>query len=200
MLFHFDEKYYSRNTKNLCGVDEVGRGPLAGPVVAAAVIVPRGIVIDGLRDSKELTPKRRAAIALEIKKKARAWSIGIASPREIEELNIHNASLIAMKRAVLGLDFPFDLLLVDGRHRIPLDFPQTPLIKGDSLSAHIAAASVVAKVARDAIMVGYHEKYPEYNFFKNKGYGTREHREAIKRHGITPIHRITFSGVKEFVA
>jgi ribonuclease HII len=197
MLSEFDDRFYSESVRSLCGVDEAGRGPLAGPVVAAAVVLPRGIVIKGLRDSKKLSPKMRLTLYDEITNVAKGWSVGIVGPREIEEINILRASLAAMGEAVRGLGERFDLVLVDGRFKFPMDVPQTAIIKGDESSQQIAAASVVAKVTRDRIMQDYHEKYPQYNFFKNKGYGTREHKAAILEFGPSPIHRRTFKGVKE---
>lgn len=197
MLKKFDDRFYSRSVRSLCGVDEAGRGPLAGPVVAAAVVLPRGVVIEGLRDSKKLTPKRRLALFEEITSVAKGWSAGIVGPREIEEINILRASLKAMGEAVLGLSEKFDLVLVDGRYKFPMEVPQMTLIRGDENSAQIAAASIIAKVTRDRIMQDYHLKYPEYNFFMNKGYGTREHKAALVEFGPTPIHRRTFRGVRE---
>jgi len=170
---------------------------LAGPVVAAAVVLPRGVVIEGLKDSKKLTPNRRLSLFDEITDVARGWSVGIVGPREIEEINILRASLVAMKEAVGGLGERFDLVLVDGRYKFPMEVPQMAIIRGDESSAQIAAASIVAKVTRDRIMRGYHEIYPEYNFFMNKGYGTREHKAALLEFGPSPIHRRTFRGVKE---
>ena len=198
MLFQFDDLFYSRDIGVLCGVDEAGRGPLAGPVIAAAVVLPRGVRIEGLRDSKKLTPKMRLKIFDEITDIATQWSTGRVETWEIEELNIHTASLKAMKIALGGMKNLYDLVLVDGRFKIPISIPQVTLIGGDGLSSHIAAASVVAKVVRDRIMNEYHEEFPRYNFAKNKGYPTLEHREAIKKYGPTPIHRRTFKGVKEF--
>ncbi len=197
MLSEFDDRFYSKGVRSLCGVDEAGRGPLAGPVVAAAVVLPRGVVIEGLKDSKKLTPNRRLSLFDEITDVARGWSVGIVGPREIEEINILRASLVAMKEAVGGLGERFDLVLVDGRYKFPMEVPQMAIIRGDESSAQIAAASIVAKVTRDRIMRGYHEIYPEYNFFMNKGYGTREHKAALLEFGPSPIHRRTFRGVKE---
>ncbi|MBN1573994.1 MAG: ribonuclease HII [Deltaproteobacteria bacterium] len=197
MLFTFDDRLYSDEVNLICGVDEAGRGPLAGPVVAAAVVLPRGVRIEGLRDSKMLTEKRRFQLFDEITKAALAWATGSVGPEKIDEINVLNATLFAMKEAVSKIKDEFDLMIVDGRNEVPVKTNQRPIVKGDTLSAHIAAASVLAKVTRDRIMIDYHEEYPEYNFIRNKGYGTREHKEMLVEHGPTPIHRKTFSGVRE---
>lgn len=197
MLFSFDDQLYSRNVNLICGVDEAGRGPLAGPVVAAAVVLPRGVRIEGLRDSKKLTEKRRFQLYDEITRAALAWATGSVGPEKVDEVNVLNATLLAMREAVLKIRDGFDLVIVDGRNEVPVKTNQRPIVKGDTLSAHIAAASVLAKVTRDRIMIDYHDRYPEYNFIRNKGYGTREHKEMLVRHGPTPIHRKTFSGVRE---
>lgn len=173
---------------------------MAGPVVAAAVVLPRGIVIEGLKDSKKLTPKRRLIIFDKITSVAKGWSTGIVGPREIEEINILRASLMAMEEAASGLDEKFDLALVDGRYKFPMEVPQMTIIRGDENSAQIAAASIIAKVTRDRIMQYYHNIYPEYNFFMNKGYGTREHKAALVEFGPSPIHRRTFRGVREVLS
>ncbi|MBN1881301.1 MAG: ribonuclease HII [Deltaproteobacteria bacterium] len=202
MLTAYDDQFYSHAITHLAGVDEAGRGPLAGPVVAAAVVLPHSCRIEGLRDSKQLTEKARERYYAEITERALAWSVGMVTPERIDAVNILQASLIAMKEAVLMLSHPFDLVLVDGRFPIPFSeraILQEAVIRGDGLSAHIAAASVVAKVTRDRIMRTYHEEYPHYNFARNKGYPTLEHRTALKRHGPCPIHRRTFSGVRELV-
>jgi ribonuclease HII len=196
MLFRFDDQFYAEGIGVLCGVDEAGRGPLAGPVVAAAVVLPPEAKITGLRDSKELTPKSREEIYDTIVGCA-AWATAAVEHDEIDRVNILVASLSAMKQAVQGLSLLVDLLLVDGMQPIPSDIPQLTLIRGDKRSAAVAAASVIAKVTRDRIMRAYHEIYPAYNFADNKGYGTREHLSAIRRFGPCPIHRQTFSGVKE---
>jgi ribonuclease HII len=193
----FDDRFYTKSVRSLCGVDEAGRGPLAGPVVAAAVVLPRGITIEGIRDSKKLTPKRRLALYNEITSVTKEWSVGIVGPREIEKINILRASLAAMGEAVKGLGERFDLVLVDGRFKFPMEVPQTAIIRGDESSQQIAAASIIAKVTRDRIMQDYHKEYPQYNFFNNKGYGTREHKAALLEFGPTPIHRRTFRGVRE---
>lgn len=197
MLFNFDDRLYSNEVNLICGVDEAGRGPLAGPVVAGAVVLPRGVRIEGLRDSKMLTEKRRFQLFDEITKVALVWATGKVGPEKVDEINVLNATLLAMKEAVLQIEDRFDLMLVDGRDKVPVKTIQRPIIKGDTLSANIAAASVLAKVTRDRIMIDYHEEFPEYNFIRNKGYGTREHKAALVKYGPTPIHRKTFSGVKE---
>ena len=199
MLFKFDDQLYSNNVNLICGVDEAGRGPLAGPVVAAAVVLPRGLRIEGLRDSKKLTEKRRFQLFDEITKTALAWATGSAGPGKVDEVNVLNATLLAMVEAVSKIKDEFDLMIVDGRNEVPVKTNQRAIVKGDTLSAHIAAASVLAKVTRDKIMIDYHDQYPEYNFIRNKGYGTREHKEMLLEHGPTPIHRKTFSGVREVV-
>jgi ribonuclease HII len=177
------------------GVDEAGRGPLAGPVVAAAVIVPRGIELAGVRDSKKMTSKARDNAFPVIQCQALATGIGVVSSKYIDEFNILNASLEAMKRAVLALDPQPEFLLVDGIQEIPMPLAQRCLKKGDQLSRSISAASVLAKVYRDRIMRSYHDMYPVYGFDRNKGYGTREHLAALIQYGACPIHRFTFKRV-----
>ncbi|HXG31657.1 MAG TPA: ribonuclease HII [Thermodesulfobacteriota bacterium] len=181
--------------KTPAGVDEAGRGPLAGPVVAAAVILPRECMIDGLNDSKKLSPERRKILCGQIKNLAVSIGIGVVNPEEIDRINILRATLLAMEIAVSGLNPQPDFLLIDGNTRTSLPTPQETVINGDSTCYSIAAASIVAKVTRDSIMEGYHSTYPEYNFKKHKGYPTREHIEAIRRFGPSPIHRKTFRGV-----
>ena len=179
----------------VAGVDEAGRGPLAGPVVAAAVILPQDIVLDGVRDSKKLSERaRREAFSL-IKKGAIGISLAVVDPKEIDRINILQATRKAMKQAVLRLDPQPDFLLIDGIHPIDLPIHQRCIIKGDQLCLSISAASILAKVYRDSIMDSYHELYPQYGFSSNKGYGTPGHREAIAKHGPCSIHRLTFRGV-----
>ena len=176
----------------ICGIDEVGRGPLAGPVYAAAVILPKDCDILYINDSKKLSEKKREALSAEIKEKAVAWAIGVADNRRIDEINILQATYEAMREAIKKLEIKPDILLNDAV-TIPLvDIKQVPIIKGDAKSASIAAASIVAKVARDALMAEYAEEYPGYGFERNKGYGTAEHIAAIKEMGVTPIHRMSF--------
>lgn len=177
----------------ICGVDEAGRGPLAGPVCAAAVILPEGTVIEGLDDSKKLTEKKREALFEVIKEKAIAYGIAFSSVDEIEEFNILGATYIAMCRAVEQLSLKPDYVLIDGNRYPPmLDVKGETVVKGDSKSMSIAAASILAKVTRDRLLLKYAEKYPEYSFEKHKGYGTKVHIEAIKKYGVTEIHRPSF--------
>lgn len=183
----------------IAGVDEAGRGPLAGPVVAAAVMIPEGTSVEGVRDSKKMTAKARERAFYEILDAAISVSIGVVSHGFIDQFNILKAALEAMKQAVLALEPAPDFLLVDGIQRVPVSMPQTPLKKGDQISHSISAASVMAKVYRDRIMRVYHGQFPEYGFLNNKGYGTAQHLRAIKEHGPCPIHRRTFRGVKETI-
>ncbi len=177
----------------VCGVDEAGRGPLAGPVCAAAVILPEGAVIEGLNDSKKLSEKKREALFDVVKETALAWSVAFASVEEIEEHNILNATFIAMNRAIEGLEIPADFALVDG-NRVPkgIKIPCETVVKGDSLSMSIAAASILAKVTRDRLMLELDEKYPLYEFKKHKGYGTALHMDLIRKYGPSECHRPSF--------
>lgn len=183
----------------LAGVDEAGRGPLAGPVVAAAVILPRSFSHQGVRDSKLLSAGRRAKLAAVLREEALSWAVAVVEERQIERINILQATLLAMKLAVEGLDEKPGHLLVDAVHIPDMDIPQLAIIKGDNLSVSISAASIIAKVERDCLMNEYHDRFPEYNFRKNKGYGTVEHRRAIRDFGPCPAHRRTFRGVREFL-
>ncbi len=197
----FDPCYYEKTAREegyqlIAGVDEAGRGPLAGPVVAAAVIVPFGLVLEGVTDSKKLSPSAREDAFKLIEQKAQAISIGVVSQRLIDEINILKASLEAMKRAVLSLSLKPDFILVDGNQPIPFTIPQRCIIKGDQKSISISAASIMAKVYRDRIMKAFDERFPEYGFFSNKGYGTTGHRKALKVYGPSPVHRLSFKGVK----
>ena len=177
----------------LCGIDEVGRGPLAGPVCAAAVILPKGAVIKGLDDSKKLTEKKRERLYDIIKQTAVAYSVAYGTLEEIETVNILEATYLAMNRAIEGLTVKPDFALIDG-NRVPrgIKIPCETVVKGDSKSMSVAAASVLAKVTRDRLMLEYDKKYPEYNFKKHKGYGTKEHTELIKQYGPCEIHRLSF--------
>ena len=177
----------------VCGVDEAGRGPLAGPVCAAAVILPEGTVIDGLNDSKKLSEKKREILFDVIKEKSIAWSVAFASVEEIEEHNILNATFIAMNPAIEGLSLKADFALIDG-NRVPKDIkiPCETVVKGDSKSMSIAAASVLAKVTRDRLMLELDEKYPLYEFKKHKGYGTALHMDLIRKYGPSECHRPSF--------
>ena len=176
----------------VCGVDEAGRGPLAGPVVAGAAILPKDQVILYLNDSKKLSEKRREELFLEVKEKAVAWSVGIVSPARIDEINILQATYEAMREAIKGLNIVPDVLLNDAVTIPGLEITQVPIIKGDAKSVSIAAASVLAKVTRDHMMVEYDTLYPEYGFAKHKGYGTAAHTAVIRELGPTPIHRMSF--------
>ncbi len=176
----------------VCGVDEAGRGPLAGPVCAAAVILPQDYIIDGLNDSKKLTEKKRDVLFDVIKEKALAYSIAFADEKEIDEINILNATFLAMKRAVDSLEIKPDFVLVDGNRDPKLNIDTKTVIKGDALSHSIAAASVLAKVTRDRFMLEISEKYPEYQFPKHKGYGTKLHYEMLEKYGISDVHRKSF--------
>lgn len=183
----------------VAGVDEVGRGPLAGPVVAAAVILDPARPIAGLRDSKALTPVRRETLAAQIRAQALAWSIAEAGVEEIDEINILNASLLAMKRAVESLARAPTLALVDGNRLPDLDCEARAVVGGDRSEAAISAASIVAKVYRDELMVGLHVLYPEFGFDGHKGYPTRQHLEALRRIGASPVHRRSFRPVREAI-
>ena len=183
----------------LCGVDEAGRGPLAGPVVAAAVIMPRGPALPGLKDSKLLDAPTRESLDTEIRSRALAFAVMELGAREIERLGILAASLRAMARAVKALAVLPEMVLVDGNQPLPLDYPQQPVVKGDDRCPAISAASILAKVHRDRCMTAYHRVYPQYNFARHKGYATPEHLEALRCWGPCLIHRRTFKGVKEWV-
>jgi ribonuclease HII len=195
----FERMFYGRGYQKIAGLDEVGRGPLAGPVVAAAVILPRQGIGQELFDSKKIPPKKRDGLYEAIRAEALGVGLGIVGQEEIDQINILEASLKAMVLAVESLPIPPDFLLIDGSHGLNLLIPQKPIRKGDQLSNSIAAASIVAKVTRDRMMLEYHERYPEYNFAEHKGYGTKAHRMAIAKFGICELHRKTFRGVKEHV-
>ena len=191
----FEKEKKEEGFRAICGIDEVGRGPLAGPVVAAAVILNDEHTILGLNDSKQLSVQKREELVAEIKKNARAIGIGEATAEEIDQLNIYQATKVAMQRAIDQLEIAPDCLLIDA---MTLDngLPQEKIIKGDAKSVSIAAASIVAKVYRDEWMTNYGDKYPAYGFAKNAGYGTKEHLQAIEDQGILPIHRKTFAPIK----
>ncbi len=190
--YEYEEKHYGEGYQAVCGCDEAGRGPLCGPVVAAAVILPRGLVIDGIDDSKKLTEKRREKLFDIIKEKAVAYAIAEATPEEIDEINILNASMLAMRRAVEALDVKADFALIDGNCSRGFDIPTETIVKGDSKSYSVAAASILAKVTRDRGCIELDRKYPEYNIAKHKGYPTKEHMDAVREFGPSPIHRKTF--------
>ena len=192
MDYNFEKTLIPDGVRVVCGLDEAGRGPLAGPVFAGAVILPEGYVPEGLNDSKKLSEKKRDALFLEITKYALAWGFGTASPEEIDEINILNASMLAMRRAVEMLSVKPDFLLVDGNIARGFDLPAVPVIKGDAKSPSIAAASIIAKVLRDRECLKMDEEYPAYGFAKHKGYPTKAHFEAVEQHGVSPIHRKSF--------
>ena len=198
-LLRYESEAYRAGYLSIAGTDEAGRGPLAGPVVAAAVILHPGQVIAGVNDSKKLSERQRERLYPIIMAEARGVGIGICDHEEIDRLNILRASLEAMRRAVAALPVAADFLLVDGSFTVPLEIPQLAVIKGDSLSFSIAAASIIAKVTRDRLMVEFDEIYPGYGFAGHKGYPSASHRAAIARIGPCPIHRKSFRGVKEFV-
>lgn len=183
----------------VAGVDEAGRGPLAGPVVAAAVALSNGANLEGLTDSKKLSHAQREKYFPMIQESARGFGIGIVPESVIDEINILQASRLAMKLAVENMELMADLLLIDGINRIDSEIAQETIIGGDGLSLSIAAASVLAKVTRDRLMVDYHRQFPQYQFDRHKGYGTRLHREKIQQFGPCPIHRKSFRGVREFI-
>lgn len=188
----FENLAHSKGFANVCGVDEAGRGPLAGPVCAAAVILPEGMIIEGVNDSKKLSEKKRDMLFDVVKESALAYSIAFATVEEIEEINILNATMLAMKRAVEGLDIKADFAYIDGNRTPDLDIPCEYIVKGDARSMSVAAASILAKVARDRLMLNFSEDYPQYHFEKHKGYGTKVHMDAIREFGPCPIHRLSF--------
>ncbi len=188
----FEKSLIPKDALVVCGLDEAGRGPLAGPVFAGAVILPEGYIPEGLNDSKKLSEKKREALFEEITKNAIAWGYGTATPQEIDEINILNASMLAMKRAVENLSKRPDFLLVDGNIARGFDIPAVPVIKGDAKSPSIAAASIIAKVLRDRECLNMDRDYPEYGFAKHKGYPTKAHFEAVEKFGTSPIHRKSF--------
>ena len=188
----YENEKYQQGFKVVCGIDEAGRGPLAGPVYAAAVILKKGQTIEGVNDSKKLSEKKREALYNKIIDECLAYAIGVADEKEIDEINILQATFLAMKRAVDGLSVKPDCALVDGNQIPPLDCSVSTIIKGDSKSESIAAASILAKVERDRYMLEMAQKYPQYCFEKHKGYGTKLHYEMIEKHGICDIHRKSF--------
>lgn len=188
----YEQSAELKGYKAICGVDEAGRGPLAGPVCAAAVILPPNTIIDGVNDSKKLTEKKREALFDVIKETAVSYSIAYASVEEIESINILNATMLAMKRAVEGLDVKADYAMIDGNKMPQLDIDGETIVKGDAKSMSIACASILAKVSRDRLLYDYAKEYPQYQFDKHKGYGTAAHREAIIKYGPCPYHRMSF--------
>ena len=191
-MWEIENSCFGEGVEVICGVDEAGRGPLAGPVCAAAVILPKGLEIPGLTDSKKLTDKKRRELMPVIKELAIAYGIGFASEKEIDEINILQATYLAMERALAQLGRMPDLALIDGNRAKDFGLPVKTVVKGDSLSANIAAASVLAKVTRDDLMLAMAETYPQYGFEVHKGYGTKAHYAALTEHGPCPIHRMTF--------
>lgn len=191
-MWSIENSCFSDDIKIICGVDEAGRGPLAGPVCAAAVILPPNIEIPGLNDSKKLTDKKRRELFPIIKEMAISYGISYASHEEIDEINILQATYLAMERALAQLDPKPDLALIDGNRAKDFGIPVKTVVKGDSLSASIAAASVLAKVSRDDLMLQLAEEYPQYGFEIHKGYGTKAHYEALRTYGHSPVHRMTF--------
>lgn len=196
-MLEYEKDLYSKGYEYICGIDEAGRGPLCGPVVAAAVILRKGDKIEGVNDSKKLSEKKREQLFETIKERAIAYSVGVVDEKTIDEINILEATRLAMKKAVEGLSQKPEYALVDAEKKVPIDVPYTPIIKGDALSESIAAASIIAKVTRDRMIVELDKQYPEYNFAKNKGYGTKQHTDAIKEYGLCPAHRRSFC--KKFV-
>ena len=198
-LWAFESEARKSGYLLIAGIDEAGRGPLAGPVVSAAVVLPETFCVDDIDDSKKLTPRKRADLFPRIQEAALTVGVGIVGMETIDRINILQAALLSMARAVENLAIQPDYLLIDGPFQIPLDMPQNPLPKGDSMSISIAAASIIAKVTRDRMMVDFDSIYPEYGFSKHKGYPTKAHRAAIRKLGCSPIHRKTFKGVKEYL-
>ncbi len=191
-LWNYEHACYDEGYDLVCGVDEAGRGPLAGPVCAAAVILPRDLQIEGLNDSKKLTDKRRRALFDVITAQAVSYGIAFASEQEIDEINILQATFLAMRRALDQLSVRPAIALIDGNRETDFGLPVRTIVKGDSLSANIAAASVLAKVTRDDFMLEQAQRYPQYGFDVHKGYGTRAHYEALRQYGPCPIHRRSF--------
>ena len=196
-MLEIEDKLYSEGYNFVCGVDEAGRGPLCGPVVAAAVILPKDEYIEGVNDSKKLTEKKREKLYDDKIKKAVAASIGISDVDVIEKVNILNATKLAMKQAIEKLSIKPDYVLIDGNQMIDINIKAETVVSGDAKSESIAAASIIAKVTRDRMLIEFDKKYPEYGFAKHKGYGTKSHIEAIQKYGLTDIHRPSFC--KKFV-
>ena len=191
-MWEIENSFYSEDIQVICGVDEAGRGPLAGPVCAAAVILPKDLELPGLTDSKKLTDKKRRELFPLIQEHAIAYGIGFATEQEIDEINILQATFLAMQRALTQLSVKPDLALIDGNREKDFGVPVKTVVKGDSLSANIAAASILAKVTRDNLMLELAETYPQYGFEIHKGYGTKAHYAALREFGPSPIHRMTF--------
>jgi len=198
-MYSFELSAHRSGFQVVAGVDEAGRGPLSGPVIAAAVVLPPSYKNDEIRDSKQLSPKKRERLYETINNDALSVGLGVVESSVIDSINILQATLMAMEEAVTNLSLAVDYFLIDGINNINVSIPQQAIRKGDSLSISIASASIIAKVSRDKIMEIYHRQFPQYNFLKNKGYGTLEHREAIKKYGCCKIHRRSFKGVKEYL-
>lgn len=196
-MMNYEKELYEKGIEYIAGIDEAGRGPLCGPVVSAAVILKKGDYIEGVNDSKKLSEKKREKLFDEINERAVAIGIGIVDENTIDEINILEATRLAMKKAVENLQVKPEHVLVDAEKKVPIEVPYTPIIKGDTLSVSIAAASIIAKVTRDRMLYEMDKKYPEYGLAKNKGYGTKAHVEAIKQYGLTEIHRKSFC--KKFI-
>jgi len=193
MMNSFEQRAYQKGNRFIAGIDEAGRGPLAGPVVAAAVVLPRDYKNLEINDSKQLSSKKRERLYEIIKRDALSIGIGVVESSVIDAVNILKATLMAMKEAVLELTIPIDYLLIDGKHSVAVNIQQETIVRGDCRSISVASASIVAKVSRDRIMEIYHRQFPQYNFLRNKGYGTEEHREAIRKYGCCKIHRRSFN-------
>ena len=198
-MLSYEKELYNKGISFIAGVDEVGRGPLAGPVVAAAVILPKNCKIKGLNDSKKIPKKKHEEIFQAVKDKALAIGIGIMDNHVIDQVNIYEATKLAMKEAISKLDLQPEHLLIDAM-KLDLPITQTSIIKGDANSLSIAAASIIAKVTRDKIMANYDKEFPGYDFSQNAGYGTTKHLEGLEKHGVTPIHRKSFEPIKTLVA
>ena len=191
-LWEIENEYRSQGIELICGVDEAGRGPLAGPVCAAAVILPQGLQLDGLNDSKKLTEKKRELLFPQIRERALSFSVAFADVEEIERMNILNATFLAMNRAIEGLALRPQLALIDGNRNRGIEIESRCIIGGDGKCASIAAASILAKVSRDHLMMKLAKEYPQYGFEKHKGYGTKAHYEALRKYGPSPVHRLSF--------
>lgn len=191
-----ENELYAKGFEFVAGIDEAGRGPLAGPVCAAAVILPQAAVVEGVNDSKKLSVKKREVLFEKIKNTAIAYSIEFVYPDVIDDINIRQATALAMHKAVENLNTQPDFVIIDGNDNIPYDIPYRYVVKGDTKSQSIAAASILAKVSRDRLMEELDKAYPEYGFAKHKGYGTKAHMEAIQKHGVTEVHRKSFMTAK----
>ena len=191
-LWEIENEYRSQGIELICGVDEAGRGPLAGPVCAAAVMLPQGLQLDGLNDSKKLTEKKRELLFPQIRERALSFSVAFADVEEIERMNILNATFLDMNRAIEGLALRPQLALIDGNRNRGIEIESRCIIGGDGKCASIAAASILAKVSRDHLMMKLAKEYPQYGFEKHKGYGTKAHYEALRKYGPSPVHRLSF--------